>query len=406
MPSNGLPITLVNCAVNRANWGFSGFATETLIAHAYLSGHHFPDRSQVRLNRVQIALSGLDEWCSFDGFNLSWSAEPPFRATIEYRKPSPLIVPLSDELSLTFDLSVKGPSKTALQTSASIETTTMLVFNYKSEVTFNTVLRDIHRIRQFLTMATGRVPILKQVSATSESNRSMVQGRIYQPQIMIVYPAPLQESKSNKGFHPHELLFFLRDLGEAPEKVLKIWYANAELLEPVYDLYFAARGRENQIGVEFRFLSVCQALETLHRRWYGGLNLPDDEHQARLLAILDVCPDEHRLWLASQLEHSNQLRLRARLKQLIEPFRSSLVAYLPERRRFVDRVVTLRNYLTHYDAKEPVIVDGEELYWLSERLVLLLEACLLQLMGFNGESIASFFNRNPRIESKFALAPR
>lgn len=404
MPSNGQPITLLNCFVSQSNMGFPGFATETLFAHASLSGHHFPDRSSVTLKTVQVELSGLDEWCSFDGFTLSWSNESPFRTIIEYQKPSPIVVPLREDLHLTFDVSVKGPTKKYMQASASIEQSTILVFKYASEVAFEVALADIQRIRQFLTMATGKAPVLKQVMATTETNRQTVTEKVYHPAISIVYPAPLQTHRGARNLLPHELLFTLRDLEDAPAKVLETWYANAKLLKPIYDLYFAIRGDEKNMGVEFRFLSVCQALESFHRRWIGGVDLPEDEHQARLQAILTSCPNAHRDWLARQLDFSNQLRLRARLKQLLKPFQTSLVAFIPDRRRFVDRTVTLRNYLTHYDAKEPVTIDGEELYWLTERLALLLEASLLHSMGFDGENIASFFKRNPRIESKFSLA--
>ena len=62
---------------------------------------------------------------------------------------------------------------------------------------------------------------------------------------------------------------------------------------------------------------------------------------------------------------------------------------------FIEHVVDTRNYLTHHDESlKARVVEGRELYRLTERLRLLAEACLLGTIGFQTDSIKALFKRH------------
>ena len=55
-----------------------------------------------------------------------------------------------------------------------------------------------------------------------------------------------------------------------------------------------------------------------HRRTTGALDLPEDEHEKRMEAILRAVPEEHKGWLTEKLRYSNELNLRKRIKHIFD----------------------------------------------------------------------------------------
>lgn len=107
------------------------------------------------------------------------------------------------------------------------------------------------------------------------------------------------------------MLFVFTSLRERLESYLTNWINKAELLGPVYDLFFATRFNP-YIYCEHAFLSLIQAVETYHRRRFGGKYLTDDEYQQGLYRkFIDVIPpninNEFRLSLIEgKLKFANE----------------------------------------------------------------------------------------------------
>ncbi|MFL6235724.1 MAG: HEPN domain-containing protein, partial [Thermoanaerobaculia bacterium] len=70
------------------------------------------------------------------------------------------------------------------------------------------------------------------------------------------------------------------------------------------------------------------------------------------------------------------------------------------RSRFIDKVVDLRNYLTHYshDRREKATIKPETMVELLELLRALFEINMLQLLGFDEDDVRAVIDNNNRLQ--------
>jgi hypothetical protein len=169
------------------------------------------------------------------------------------------------------------------------------------------------------------------------------------------------------------------------------WIARAEvLLHPVYRLYLGTV-YDPQIFLEQRLLSLVQALEAYPRRTTAATDLPEDEHEKRLEAILGAVPEGHREWLEGKLRYSNESNLRKRINDIFEehPQTSDSVVGISnkDKKSFVN-VIDTRNYRTHFDENlEGRAARGEDLHRINHKLSHLMEMCLIAEIGFEEDDI-------------------
>ena len=102
--------------------------------------------------------------------------------------------------------------------------------------------------------------------------------------------------------------------------------------------------------------------------------------------LVDQCPVEYREWLERKLKYANQVSLRKRLKSLIEPFKD-LFGDKKKVGELIDKIVNLRNYLTHFDPALKSGFQGEDLPSLCLKMELLFQLHFLKLLGFRREKI-------------------
>ena len=77
--------------------------------------------------------------------------------------------------------------------------------------------------------------------------------------------------------------------------------------------------------------------------------------------------------------------MRKRITRLIEPFKD-LFGNKEKRKKLINRIVDIRNNLTHPDSERE---DIDDLWILCQKMEALFQLHFLQLIGFNGEEIKS-----------------
>jgi hypothetical protein len=263
----------------------------------------------------------------------------------------------------------------------------------------------MRRIQDFLTLGVGEPVYPIEVVGYCDANKKVFEnGKEYQPPIQIFYALPWQ-SKPEKRVYPMNMLFTLKTLHDQMEISLKRWFNQAENLKPVLDIYFSLLYRE-QIYSEFRFLGIVQSIETYHRRIWGGKYMQDDIFLTELYPKLvqsippGLDPGFKQSLKTGKLRYANEYSLRKRLHDLA----CHLTEYLPlqflndnvERDAFIDKVCNTRNYLTHYEPglKENAAITGKELYELYKKLRVLVDALLLEEIGFEKEQIREMIKKN------------
>jgi len=145
---------------------------------------------------------------------------------------------------------------------------------------------------------------------------------------------------------------------------------------------------------DIAFLCLVYAIEAYHRRNKTNEEIPDDEHQDRLSAVIASAPQDHKEWLRGKLAYSNEPSLRKRLKGLLkelDPIISNFTI-IPE--QFIQDLVTKRNYLVHSSSELADQVSRIQAYKLKDGVELLLDACILRELGMGAQAVTKILQKS------------
>lgn len=160
------------------------------------------------------------------------------------------------------------------------------------------------------------------------------------------------------------------------------WFAVADDLEPVIDLFFTVLS-DRGLPLEAAFLLTAQAVEVHHRRTGASVIIPAADYDAMREAMIAGIPDDAPAAMREKLEGSLSFanepslgqRLRAIVERMSEDFGARPFGFDPARIR---AAVNTRNYYTHYSPKlETKAKTGLELHELTEAFKPLLFTLLL-----------------------------
>jgi hypothetical protein len=265
-------------------------------------------------------------------------------------------------------------------------------------------------MQNFLTMGMSKPTFITEIIGNTESAKEE-NPTFYYP-VKIYYPADGWKPNPSE-VHYFEMTFTLPAIEEQLEQILRNWISKAEIIKPVYDLYFSALYNPS-LYQEFEFLSLVQAVETYHRQIYGGKYQPDDIfinglYKVLVAAIPENVADDFRSSLKlGKLRYANEYSLRKRLHLLGEHFAENLnINFLCDKKLrgiFVDKAADTRNYFTHYppELEENAAKSGEELHDITRKLRLILQICFLEELGFPFDKITEVFKKNREYRDYFS----
>jgi hypothetical protein len=404
LSTDGTSFTLENCHATGWNLASHGFVTEQFAPSMILRGAHYASGEEVMFDEMSVRYTQLDAWVATTG--ITWSAlteeERPVGFNIAFRPPDPVKVQLSDA-ALEVDFSSTFKTGEPLRPEVTLRQRAAFVLRFDEDVSLERLLDLTLQLRNFVALGVGRpvtpVAIAGFVLPPTAEPDSFTGLEARKLRIDLFYR--LGQLPEVKDVHPWEMLFTLADARERLPQLLESWFSKQDLLRPVVDLYFGAIYNRAAF-LEQQFLSLIQAIETLHRRISAETELPPPEHEHRLEEILSATPSKHHDWLSGKLKYSNELTLRKRLSDVLGRC-PEIVGKLVKKKRFIHQVHTARNYLTHYDpALEAEAPKGLDLYPLRVQLQALVEMCLLLELGFDCQEIDAFFERVGRYREAHA----
>ena len=261
----------------------------------------------------------------------------------------------------------------------------------------------VFKLHLFLCFAINKIVSLDSVTGySSEITIEIIDGQKQEIPIKIYYQSE-PHSETKPKVHPHDMLFRYRDVADQREEILTKWIKNYDISEPSFNLYFATMSG-GQKYVDGKFLSLAQGIETLHRRNSQETQMPEAEFSNLKDKILKAVPDsKEKKWIKEKLRYANELSLRKRMRQMIEPFKD-LFGNSKKRNSFIGKVVDTRNYLTHYDSSlENKADSGEDLGKLYTKLEALFQLHFLRLIGIDDNTIKSMVNENYALRNKLGL---
>jgi len=391
---DGKDITLHKCREIKSKLSSHGFVTSSFHAGEVFVGAHFQRTEDIKFKNLSIHYLYLDEWSNISGFDmenlLNEIVHFPDKkeVTIKYKLPEPIQAAIND-YKILLEVRVTLPTLSIVQTEASIKQRTYIKIEPLKEKSFDEYLNIIYRIQEFLSLGVTEPVYPLAIEGMTEVNKRKTEDKAHYQSIEVYYKVS-DISNVPKILIPPEMLFTFKNISDRFEVILKKWFEVADLLKPVYDLYFAILYNP-RIYLEHRFLSLIQAIEAYHRLTMNNFELREEQHKKRIEEILKTIPQEYRNWLEEKLKYSNEKTLRKRLKELLSDLSDIVDNYISDKDSFINKVVEWRNSLTHPDKKLNEKPEDKELCNLSQKLKQLVEICLLKELGFSSDNIKPTF---------------
>lgn len=397
----GKNITLYKCFETSYKGHFPGILESIFSVNVGFIGVHFKQLSEIKFKKVSVKYNCLDEWLNISGFDITPKPEEK-SVQIKYKLPRPIEIDLRNGLKIILEIRAKLPSISIVQKEACIKQESVLTFEFPENIRFEDVHKYIYIFQNLLSLLTSEVVYPIKIFGNSEKVVKSIQDKkLYEP-IEIIYQ--LSSSLFNKGkrpIHPFDMLCPYVSIQNKAEAIFNNWLEKVEILEPVFNLYFGTI-YSGEMYLEFQFLSLVMALEVYHRRMIKNEDISSAEHEERIKQILSNTPDKYRDWLREKLKYSNEPNLRKRIKEIYNKLKN--IGYvndlIPKKKDFVDNVVNTRNYFVHYDRSlKDKSLKGTELYWLIQKLKVLVEICLLKEICFFDTEIDNIFQQNRKYKS-------
>lgn len=389
--SNGKNITLYKCFETKSTLSNRGFLTSSFYANLVFVGAHFERKEDIKFKKLSIHYSYLNEWVNVSGFDI-----PEFNhnkeVVIKFKPPEPIQASISKDYKILINFRYTfSPSMEMV----AIKQKTFLTIEPLEEKSFDEYRSIMYHLQNFLSLGIMKAVYPLTIEGTTEVNKQMIKGKPCYPPIKIFYKLP-EIPKATKTILPY-MLFTFRDISDRFESILKNWFEKADLLKPVYDLYFGTLYNP-RMYLEHRFLSLIKAIESFHRIIHGGEYLSAEDYKPVYDSLIKAIPDcvrnDLKERLKEYLKYGREFSLRKRLKEMLDKYQEILYKFIRNTNTFIEKVVNTRNYYTHHDKDlKEHSASGEELYHLTQKLKMLVEVCLLSELGFSSEEIKSLFLR-------------
>lgn len=391
------PVTLVDCVVVKQTnvVNVESLSKSSLHVGCVFWGAHF-DAGEVCFSGMTFAVEGLNEWFSFHHRPFSHDMDPTGQMSFTYNPPDPITFQLPDNLSIGFHMGVRTSSGLFQETI----TTKMSISVESSRMrSFSEFMQVLRKVKNFLCLVFDRSVSFTSITGSWRELNAPHTAH----DAVVIYgqfdPYNLRQEDISAG----SFLISFHEMAHKIHEYLPRWLERYEEYEPTFNLYFAVVANR-YMHLEGGFLFLVHGIESLHRRSSSETQMPAEEFNGRLDSIVQSTPGIWRGWVREKLRYANELSLRSRIKQMVAPF-NDLFGTKSERAAFVSRVVSTRNYLTHYDEgiKEQAVTDARELQRLHFKLEALVQLHLLRLLEIDYDHIRQVAIRYPPLRRKLGI---
>lgn len=381
------PITLDSCFFKYKSHGFGGgISKSTISAGRLMTNIAYEEDTDILFNTYSFSVDLLDEWVNISGIESKYEVDG-HEVTVSYTQPNQITIALNNGMTLDICFSYSLPETPAVK-EAKITQSVFLQLSSETPQPFETFRRLTYILVNFMCFAMDETVSLHTVIATANDYRfDYGNGKSFAKNIKIFFPSlPHVEKEPSK--HWRDMLFCYSTIESNFEQVVNGWIEAYDRFAPAIDLYFSSKyGRHTY--TESKFLALAQGLETFHRSTDPGKVMIEDEFQNILAKVIEACPDERKEWLATKIEHANELSLGQRLKRIISPFKKH-VGNSTVRETLIGDITNTRNYLTHYaESLKERSAKSTTLLLLCFRMEALFQLHLLKSIGFTEAEIAS-----------------
>lgn len=398
LTSKSKQITLCSCNMVKSGGATlvqgreSGKSSVTYSILYALEGLYVNDSSELLFDKVSCEIFNLDEWVGISGFNM----KPDFEKiknreiNVNYKLPEPIDFKIDNDANGRFNFTANYPGLSRYQKAINITQRVHFEVETKTEKKIRDLISYIFSFQNFLILAFYRSTYPLRIKLFGENHKeTLIDGKTYKKTIELFFSSSNMD-KVSKAKLDYDMLFTYRGIQDKFPDIIQNWYEKYELLEPAFNLVFEQFYNGNRFN-ENTFLNLAQSAETFHARTNNHTKIPRDEYKEMKEHILNLTPSKYHKWLKDQFNFGNNLNLHLRLEELVKKYTNDILdKIIPDKETFVKQVKHSRNYYTHYSSKSKKnALKGSELFYLSERLKILLVCAFLVEIGFDTELIST-----------------
>lgn len=223
-----------------------------------------------------------------------------------------------------------------------------------SKRSFLDLLNKVQLFRQFLTLASLSANSYSELILFDDSDfQKTAKGKTIFKKVFLFFI----DRKDNIESNNNEFLFTHNEISSIFPDIIVKWYDLKESLSPIrHHLIESVKNKKTFTSLDF--LIIIQALEGYHRRFISAKR---NSLENRLLELV-----------------SNFKQIK-KVKLTIED---------------ITKAVKSRHYYSHFYDKETSVLDGVELFKLTQQLRILLVCCVLHLIGFDFLLIDKLVNKS------------
>ena len=399
LTSESKQITLTNCLMTKTGGVTlvqgeeAGKPSTTYSIRYLLIGVHVNTIDDLKFNQISTEIFNLGEWVGISGFKHQEFNSETFRnkeIKVEYKLPTPIDFEIDNDTKGTFSFITNIPGLSRYQKYVSINQRVEFQVESIVEKNITELLEYTFTFQNFLTLALYKSTYPLSISLNGEKHKkNLGNGEKYNKTIELYFSSRNFKTNEKPKFDI-EMIFHYRSIQNDFPLVIKNWYSKYKLLEPAFDLVFEQFYNSNGFTVN-TFLNLAQSAETFHARVHNHTKIPRSEYKIMKDDILSSVPTEYHSWLKDQFNFGNNLNLHARLSEMTEKYSNVILdKILGDKKQFVLNVKYSRNYYTHYSKDgHKKALKGVELFYLSERLKILLVCSFLIEVGFDREKLSS-----------------
>ena len=354
-------------------------------------GTHF--EKEISFSSMHFAVEGLDEWFIFYYSPFSSNGDPAGAMSQAFNPPKPITFQVSGDLTVSLNMLATTSSGLFHQ---SMTTEMSITLDADQLRLFPEFLEILRKIRDFLCLAFDRSVSYTSITGSRQELNAPNSARNSVEIYRQLEPFDLQPEE----FGPGRFLLQFDSIADNIGHFLRRWLDNYQEYEPTFNLYFSVKANRH-MHLEGRFLFLVHGIESLHRRSSSETLLPAGEFEDRVKTVLSNTPSNWKSWLRDRLRYGNELPLRTRITQMVEPF-NKLFGTESERKDFIGKVVNTRNFLTHYDPslRNRAVTDSATLLRLYNKLEGLVQLHLLRLLGISDADIVEIAMQYPILKDK------
>lgn len=391
----GNEVTLTGCVLTGATLGSFHMAREEYRASRCFLGAHIEKLEDLSFRCALLNLTGLSEWAKpLSGLHRQPTGLPTSKdegntipvATYRVPKRPSGQIP-GGKVTLNMGVSSKSEAK-----SVSFHEEANLLLELDSPKTADEINGEyVYALQNLMTFVSDSPQLLERLSVWRDADLSDWE---HNPEIQVVGPRvhPAVEEDERKAVRSDEMLFTYADVDFST--FLDKWLKLADAYSASFNIFFGIQyGPPRYLDMTFSL--VVQSMMLYFTRTSEGVDLLAEEDRLFKELLLMVPPD-HAVWLVDHLGATPYPPVSAVLLRLIERHGVILDPLISGRRdAFVGQAAnTLRYIEQRKEVDDAAASRGSDLYWLMQKIRLLIKASYLSELGIPNETIAALFQRS------------